>query len=164
MDSIQDQAVVSVTYTLREDGPDGAVVEQVEQNKPFTFLFGAGYMLKSFEENLNGKAEGDDFSFTLSPEEAYGIHKESQVLDVPVDIFKNSPEEQEKMLQKGMFLTLKDQSGRSHVGQVLELGDEAVTMDFNHAMAGKTLHFSGEVVNVREATSEEQDAGRPMEG
>lgn len=164
MDTIQDQAVVSVTYTLREDGPEGAVVEQVEETKPFTFLYGGGYMLKSFEENLGGKEEGDSFAFTLKPEEAYGEHQDTQILDVPMDIFKNSPEEKEKMLQKGMFLTLTDQNGQSHIGQVLEVSEEAVKMDFNHAMAGKTLHFTGEVLNIREATPQEQKAGRPLEG
>lgn len=163
MNSIQDQTVVTVQYNLREGGPEGDVVETVDSKDPFSFLYGGGRMLPAFEENLAGKAEGEEFAFTLELEQAYGKHSDDQILEVPIDIFKNSPEEQKEILRVGYYLTLTDQDGRSHIGKVLDVGGESVRMDFNHAMAGKTLHFTGKVLNVREATGDEKVAGQPLE-
>lgn len=159
---IADNCVVAVAYTLREDGPAGPVHEEVDRAHPLQFLFGTEKLLPAFERVLRGKQLGDGFSFTLPPTQAYGHRQEKEVIDVPVEIFNNDAAELKELLHVGYFLTLTDQSGRQRNGKVLAIGGETVTIDFNHAMAGKTLHFDGVVLAVREATAEEIAQGQPL--
>ena len=63
--TITKDKVVTLTYQLRVDNKEGDVIETVEKEKPFVFLYGAGLMLPKFEENLNGLKAGDDFEFIL---------------------------------------------------------------------------------------------------
>jgi FKBP-type peptidyl-prolyl cis-trans isomerase SlyD len=74
---------------------------------------------------------------------------------LPKDVFKIDGELQEDMLVEGNIIPLQDQQGNPMQGVVLEIGGDTVKMDLNHQLAGKTLHFSGEVLEVREATKEE---------
>lgn len=161
--TIQENSIVTVTYVLRENGPHGPSVEVVDRQYPFQFMFGKGKLLPAFESHLAGKQVGDSFSFTLSPEEAYGKHRKEEVIDVPIEIFNNSAEELKELVRVGYFLTLTDQSGQQRNGKVLAVGGETVQMDFNHAMAGKTLHFEGTILEVRPAREEEINLGQPIQ-
>lgn len=69
---IEDRNVITLTYELRENSEQGELLESVESDSPFTFLFGGGNLLPSFEAKLRGLKAGERFSFTLSPEESYG--------------------------------------------------------------------------------------------
>lgn len=155
MEQIEDQKVVKLTYTLKEENANGTVLEEVDQQAPFKFLYGAGRLLPAFESNLEGLKPGEEFSFQLPPEEAYGEHSEEQVLDIPIELFDNADAPKEELLSIGNYLSLRDKNGQEHVGKVESVGGEAVTMDFNHAMAGKSLHFEGEILDIRDASSDE---------
>jgi FKBP-type peptidyl-prolyl cis-trans isomerase SlyD len=63
------------------------------------------------------------------------------------------------MVAAGNYLPMVDDQGNNMQGLVVEVSEEFVVMDFNHPLAGKDLHFQGEVVNVREASAEEQAHG-----
>lgn len=156
---ITKEKVVSITYELRKDAENGEVVETVTDENPLTFLYGVGGMLPKFEENLNGMKAGDDFQFGLQPEEAYGPVVENAIVDVPIDVFKVDGQVDNNMLQVGNSIPMMDNSGNRLNGMVQEIKDTAVTMDFNHPMAGKNLFFSGKVTDVREATEEELSHG-----
>ncbi len=164
MMTIQDNTVVTVTYVLREKGPHGPSVEVVDRQYPFRFLFGQGKLLPAFEAQLEGKTPGDTFNFTLTPEEGYGPYLENEIVDVPMEIFNNSSDELKELIRIGYYLTLTDSKGQQRNGKVLAVGGETVRMDFNHAMAGKTLHFEGTVLEVREARQEEVNLGQPIQG
>lgn len=159
---IRENTVVTVTYVLRENGPQGPGVEEVDRQYPFQFLFGRGRLLPAFEAHLEGCRPGDTFTFTLPPEEAYGQPRQDEIVDVPVEIFNNSPDELYELIRVGYYLTLTDQSGQQRNGKVLAVGGETVQMDFNHAMAGKTLHFEGNVLAVREASPDEIRLGQAL--
>ena len=156
---ISKDKVVSLSYTLRQGGKNGDVVEQVGKDKPFTFLFGAGNVLEQFETNLDGKEEGDSFQFSIDSENAYGAVDPKAVVEVPKGAFVVDGKVAEELLEEGKILNMQDQHGNPLRGKVTSVGDENVTMDFNHPMAGEDLFFSGEVVGVREATAEELDHG-----
>jgi FKBP-type peptidyl-prolyl cis-trans isomerase SlyD len=151
--------VVSITYELRKDDAEGEVVEQVTSENPLTFLFGAGGMLPKFEENLGGMKVGDAFKFGLNSEDAYGPIVENAVVDVPLDVFKVDGVIDQNMLQIGNMVPMMDNSGNRLNGQIQEINDTAVKMDFNHPMAGKNLFFAGSVTEVRDATEEELSHG-----
>jgi len=155
---IEKDHVVAISYTLKEAGSD-TVIEKVEANDPFVFLFGAGSLLEKFEENLNGKAIGDKFDFTLNAADAYGVLEADAIVDVPIEVFMNEGKVMEDIIIPGRQVRLVDQNGNPLTGIVLERGLDKVKIDFNHPMAGKNLHFSGEVIEIRPATAEELDHG-----
>lgn len=156
---ITDKKVVSLVYELRKDSAAGAVVEQVDNNNPLTFLFGSGNLLPKFEDNLAGLKTGGTFEFDLTSEDAYGPVVDNAVVQVPKNIFEVEGQMDENMLQVGNMVPMMDNEGRRLNGKVMEVTDEVVQMDFNHPMAGEDLHFKGEVTEVREATDEELTHG-----
>jgi FKBP-type peptidyl-prolyl cis-trans isomerase SlyD len=149
---IDKHTVASVTYSLDVDGEH---VETTDKSNPLTFLVGVGSMIPGFEQQLVGKETGDKYDITVTPEEGYGAPNPEAIVDLPKDVFKIDGELQEDMLVEGNIIPLQDQQGNPMQGVVLEVGGDTVKMDLNHQLAGKTLHFSGEVLEVREATKEE---------
>ena len=153
---IDKHTVASVTYALKVEGE---LVEQTDKSNPLTFLVGVGTMIPGFEEQLVGKEPGDKYDITVQPEDAYGESDPQAIVDLPKDVFKVNGELQEDLLVEGNVIPLQDQNGSPLQAVVLEVGEDTVKMDFNHMLAGKTLHFSGEVVEVRKASQEEISHG-----
>jgi FKBP-type peptidyl-prolyl cis-trans isomerase SlyD len=151
--------VVSVAYELREGNKDGAILETVKNEKPMTFLFGAGNLLPKFEENLSGLKTGEQFGFMLDSEDAYGAVNESAIVDVPKSIFEKDGKENEELLKVGNQVPMRDKDGNHFAGVILEIGDSTVKMDFNHPLAGTNLYFTGKVVEIRDASEDELKHG-----
>lgn len=156
---ISKNKVISLTYTLKLDHAEGKLVEKVDKTEPLVFIYGAGMMLPKFEENLTGKVVGDSFEFTLVSTDAYGDYQLDMVVNLPLDIFMVEGKVDYDMLKVGGILPMMDNQGNHLQGKVLGLETETVRMDFNHPMSGKTLHFTGDIVDVREANEEELSHG-----
>ena len=154
--TIQDEKVVSLTYTLRVDGQ---VQDQATEENPLEFIFGLGYLLPRFEENIQGKSVGDSFEFVLSPQEGYGLYDQQAVVELPKQIFEIDGKIQEQLLVVGQVIPMMNQAGGVIPGKVLEVGADSVKMDFNHELAGKELHFTGKVIAIRDATEKELTDG-----
>jgi FKBP-type peptidyl-prolyl cis-trans isomerase SlyD len=146
---IGEKTFVSLSYTLKV-GKE--TVDSATKESPLEFVFGAGYLLPKFEENIAGLRKGDKFEFTLTPAEGYGETIEDAVVELPKDIFMVDGTIEDGLLEIGNQIPMSTADGQHLIGTVKEVGAENVTMDFNHPMAGKTLDFSGEIVDVREAT------------
>jgi FKBP-type peptidyl-prolyl cis-trans isomerase SlyD len=135
----------------------------VSKEEPLRFLYGGGNLLQAFEKNVEGLSEGDPFDFTIPSDEAYGPYRDDAVIELPYDAFRVEGELREDLLKEGTHVPMQDSEGNSLEGKVKQLKDENVEMDFNHPLAGEDLHFAGEVVNVREATENEKEAGTPQD-
>jgi FKBP-type peptidyl-prolyl cis-trans isomerase SlyD len=152
---ISDNKYVTVTYDLNVGEEDEReLMEQATAQQPMEFIFGVNTMLKAFEDRLRGLSPGDTFSFQLTPEEAYGDYDDARVVELPKNIFKVDGEIDE-VLFEGHLLPMEDSVGNKLIGSVVSVGDDMVTMDFNHPLAGETLYFDGTVEGVREASAEE---------
>ena len=148
MTAIEKDTVASVHYT--GTFPDsGEEFDSSRDGDPLTFLVGHGGMIPGFERELMGATIGDQRSFTLEPEDAYGMPSEDMVQEVPREMF---PEEMP--IDLGMMLM-------SDAGpfRIVAITENAVRCDFNNPMAGKTLHFEVEVMDVRAANPDELDHG-----
>jgi len=152
---IGEGTVVTMSYKLQENDASGELLEIMNEKYPFEFLFGNGNLLTAFEENIADLEEGDQFSFKLLTEEAYGEPHEGNRVNVPIKAFKFNGEVPEDLLQIGRQVTVQDDGGLKHTGKVLEYDDNFVRVDFNHVMAGKDLYFEGVILNVRKATVDE---------
>jgi FKBP-type peptidyl-prolyl cis-trans isomerase SlyD len=162
---IQKHHVVSLHYKLTEDTASGEMIEETFGSDPLSFIFGTGMMLPAFEEQLELKSAGDAFAFTLAPADAYGEYEEQAVVEIPITSFADEQGNVDRTkLLKGAPLTMHDHEGRTYHGVVAEPKLESIVVDFNHPMSGRTLHFSGEVLEVRPATESELDHGHVHPG
>jgi FKBP-type peptidyl-prolyl cis-trans isomerase SlyD len=84
---IESNRMVALTYDLNVgEGDERELMEQATAERPLQFIFGANMMLDAFERELKGLGEGDTFSFSLTPEEAYGEYEEERVIELPKTI------------------------------------------------------------------------------
>ena len=149
--------VVTLIYSLRINNETGELVQEVTNDRPFVHLFGVGNLLPAFENNLDGLKAGDKFGFHLTSEEAYGSQSDEAIIELDKKIFEIDGKIDEEILAVGKMLTMQDQNGNPLEGRILAIKDEKVIMDFNHPLAGENLYFSGEVIDVRDASKEESD-------
>ena len=144
MTTVENDTVASVHYT--GTFPDsGEEFDSSRNGDPLTFLVGHKGMIPGFEREMLGASVGESRTFTLEPEDAYGHPSDELIQDVPREMFPA-----EMPLDLGMMLM-------SDAGplRIVAITDSAVRCDFNNPMAGKTLHFDVEVMEVRAATEDE---------
>jgi FKBP-type peptidyl-prolyl cis-trans isomerase SlyD len=136
------------------------LVEETEPGQPFVFLFGGGGLLEAFESNLQGLKTGDLFDFHLNSEQGYGHRMEDHLIELPKSAFLDEQGVfDDEVIAVGNMLPMTDSDGNRLQGMVNNITDEAVVMDFNHPLAGKHLHFSGTVLDIRPASAEEISHG-----
>lgn len=151
--------VVSLIYTLHVNDENGEIIQQVDEQRPFVHLFGAGTLLPAFEKNLEGLEPGDEFGFSLTAEEGYGNPNDQMILELEKKIFEVDGKVDDNLVKEGNTITMQDQNGNPLDGKVLAIKDESVIMDFNHPLAGENLYFKGKILDVRDASEEELSHG-----
>lgn len=153
---IGQNAVVEFSYELEVDGQ---VVDRTTKERPLDYIHGTGSLLPKLEAHIEGMEPGATFDVTLSPADGYGEVDPSRIIDLPKAAFEVNGEVREDLLIPGNTIPMMNSMGGVIPGVVLEVSDDTVKMDLNHQMAGKTLHFTGEVLTVREATEKELSEG-----
>ncbi len=148
---ISNEVHVSMDYTLRLSS--GEVVDQSDPSSPIEFVCGHDQIIPGLEKRIMGKAANDSFTVEVAPEEAYGEHHAEMVQEIPSSQFPPNVE-----LKVGMTFQSKTPQGQPLVFSVKEVQDDAVVVDMNHPLAGKTLVFDVVIRSVREATPEEIEA------
>lgn len=149
---VTDGMIVCLDYTLRLD--DGEIVDTSEERDPLAFVQGQRQIVPGLERQLYGMEVGEEKQVVLNPAEGYGERDPEATQDVPRDVF-----EEDLDLQPGMPIQVSDGTGRRATAFVAAVGDESVELDFNHPLAGETLHFTVEVVDLREATEADLMSG-----
>lgn len=149
--NIESGTVVTFHYTLRDEA--GSELESSRGGEPSAYLHGANNIIPGLESAMSGRASGDVFTATVSPEQAYGLRDPARAQRVPVKhlVFKGK-------LQPGQVVQLNTSEGRRAV-TVIKAGRHSADIDTNHPLAGQTLNFDIEIVEVRPASAEEQAHG-----
>lgn len=163
MKVIDKDKIVELKYVLREGGANGSVMEVMDEHWPLKFYFGSGQMLPAFEENLMGRPEGSAFEFTLSAADAYGVLDPNLIKEYAYQDLPESERFPNKEFEQGDRLIFDMGTAEERLGTVSEVLQASVLIDFNHALAGKDLHFSGQVLYIREPRQEEAIAKRYIE-
>lgn len=150
--ALEKNNVVTLKYVLHTNDENGekVFVEETSSENPMTFLYGVGMMIPKFEDEIQNLAVGDKKSFEIAPNEGYGERNAEAVTQLPVDIFQD-----QELPPVGAILPLSDNQGNNFQAVVLEVTSEAVVVDLNHPMAGRSLFFEVEILNTRPATEEE---------
>lgn len=156
--NIRENCVVSIHYTLTDD--KGQQLDSSAGGEPLDYLHGAQNIIPGLESALAGRAPGDEIRVTVQPEDAYGEVNPELRQSVPREAFAGVDD-----LQPGMRFQMEDGDDEDQAISitVTEVGDEAVTIDANHPLAGQVLHFDVRVEDVREADATEVSEGRPNE-
>lgn len=145
---IGDNLVVIMHYKLTDD--QGAVLDSSEGADPLTYLHGAGNIITGLESALVGKTVGDALRVRVEPEDGYGLPQPTLIQAVPKAAFNGVD-----TIEVGMTFVAQGENGASQRIVVKEVGDDEVTIDANHPLAGVALNFDVQIVAVREATAEE---------
>ena len=148
---VENDMIVSVHYkgTLTENGEE---FDSSYGGDALTFMVGRGQMIPGFEEELMGAKKGDKKTFDLEADRAYGQHDPAGIQKVPKEQFPSD-------IEVGMVLAAEMENGQQIPLKVVEINDEGVTIDFNHMLAGKSLTFEVEIIELRESTEEERSHG-----
>ena len=147
---------IKVAYKLYTvDNGNDNLVEEASADAPFQFLSGFGMALDKFEEYVITKQKGDDFDFTLTPDEAFGNYEQAHVIDLDREIFSINGHFDHDNIFERVVIPLQNEDGNRFMGKVTEVGNEKVTLDLNPPLAGKTLRFKGQIIEMRDASDEE---------
>ncbi|WP_299310564.1 peptidylprolyl isomerase [uncultured Halomonas sp.] len=152
--TIAPQRVVTLHYVLSD--ADGEVLDDSRaRQQPLEYLHGHHNIVEGLERALDGQVAGTQLSVTLMPAEAYGLRNEALVREVGRAAFP-VPD-----LAPGMRFQTPGEAG-PQVVTVLEVRDDGVLIDTNHPLAGRTLRYRLEVLEVRDATRAELAKGHPL--
>lgn len=143
--------VVTFHYTLRNESNEE--LETSRGGEPSAYLHGAKNIIRGLESAMVDKEAGDIFTATVAPEDGYGLRNPEKQQRVPAKhlMFKGK-------LKAGDVVQLNTQEGRRAV-TVIKAGRHSADIDTNHPLAGQTLSFDVEIVDVRAATAEETAHG-----
>jgi peptidylprolyl isomerase/FKBP-type peptidyl-prolyl cis-trans isomerase SlpA len=139
---------VQVHYTGKLK--DGTVFDTSEEREPLSFTIGEERVIPGFEKAVVGMEPGDTKTEELPPEQAYGEHREDMVMELERDQLPDNLEP-----KVGQQLQLRMQNGQEVPVVITELGEESVTIDANHPLAGKDLVFEIELVEIGEDSEAE---------
>ncbi len=143
--------VVTIHYTLKNDG--GEVLDSSSGGEPLAYIQGHGNLVAGLEKALEGKSAGATLAVVVDPAVGYGVRDEALIQRVPKRSLQGAGE-----VKKGMQFQARTDDGM-RLFTVTGLVGDMVTLDGNHPLADQTLHFDIEVIEVREATSEELEHG-----
>lgn len=139
--------VVSICYTLKN--AEGVILDASGDDSPCTYIQGKGNIIPGLERQLENLEPGTQVDVIVSSAEAYGEHNAEYLDTVPLSGFP----EPSRVIAGAQFHA--DTSQGPRVCTVVKVEQEEVTLDFNHPLAGQTLHFAVKIEDVRVATPEE---------
>ena len=148
---------VAVAYRLYTKDKEGKreMVEEATKEQPFQFVSGLGMTLDDFEAQIVPLEKDAEFDFELTPEQAYGEYEQERVIKVPRSTFEIDGRLDKQYIYEGAVVPLQNADGARFNGIIAKIEEKEVTVDLNHPLAGMTLVFVGEIVDIREATPEE---------
>ncbi len=152
---VENDMVVSLAYELALE--DGTALEQTDGDELLHFIQGQQQIIPGLENALYGMHVGEEKTVVVEPDQGYGLYDEEDFDVMPRSAFPADLE-----LEVGTPLRLRDQvTGEGFTAYVAEINSDNVLLDFNHPLAGETLHFRVRVAGVRQATPQELDQGLP---
>jgi len=135
---------VSLNFELALE--TGDVIDSTFDDAPATFTMGDGSLLPGFEAVLLGLSAGDEQSFKIAPEDAFGQSNESNFQAIPKSAF---PEDEE--LEIGLVMSFENGPEGELPGVIHAFEGDEVIVNFNHPLAGQTLGFRVAIIDVENA-------------
>lgn len=146
--ALQDNQVVTINFTLKDE--DGNVIESTTKEQPFSFISGNQQILPKLENQVSSMLIGSKKTIVLEPEEAYGVYKDTSIQTVKRNDFPEGTK-----LEIGLGFVADTPEGQQLPFVIKTIENDDITIDFNHPLAGHTLTFDIELLELREATKDE---------
>lgn len=148
--------LLAVHYQLYSiENGEKTLIEQTSREYPFRFISGFGVSLEALEQRVLHLEKGAAFDFVLTPAEAFGDYDPEGVRKLERSVFEIDGKFDSEHIYPGAVITLTDQEQNRFMARVDKVEPSGVTVDTNHPMAGKTLNFTGEMIENRPATDDE---------
>lgn len=142
--------IYTINYWLKNNL--GEVVDTSEGGQPMTFIEGSGTVIQGIQKAVEGRSVGDLIEVTIPPQLAYGEHVSELVTKMPLEAFDGVDD----VLVGMKFQT--NTGGEAKVVKVIEVKPDGITVDANHPLAGITLVFDLELLDIKEATKDDLSA------
>jgi len=152
---ISNNIAALVSYKIQTNNNSGDLIEFADEKNPKLLIFGNNSLIPGFETHMNGLKAGDNFEFTLTPEESFGTYRKDLIVDIPKSSFEIDGILKKDLLYLGNEISMLDNEGNTVAGTVIKISDDIVSMDFNHKLADKSLFVSGKVQEVRLVTDDD---------
>lgn len=133
---------VTLNFALKLS--DGAVIDSTFDKAPATFTVGDGQLLPGFEQAIFGLSSGAHDTFIIPPEKGFGARNPNNLQQFPRQQFKDVD------LIEGLMISFADAQKAEMPGVVDSFNDDEVTIDFNHPLAGRNVHFQVEIIDVQQ--------------
>jgi FKBP-type peptidyl-prolyl cis-trans isomerase SlyD len=149
--TIQNNKVITINYVLKDD--QGVLIDE-SKDSSFCYLHGANNIIPGMEDALTGRDRGDKFNLVVEPADAYGEYNPNLTQVVDRSMFEGNDD-----IQAGMQFQAQDDQGHFMIITIAKVDGDEITIDGNHPLAGTTLHYDIEVMDIRDATDEELSHG-----
>lgn len=156
-DLVSQDVVVTLHYRLTLD--DGSLVEESTADDPLTYLHGHDNIIPGLEEALDGMSVGEQKMVVVEPDDAYGEYDPDEIVEVDLADLPSGLQP-----EVGMMLAVPDENGDHDIAQITVVEADYITLDFNHPLAGKRLHFDVTIAGLRSATADELAHGHVHDG
>ncbi|MFW6110493.1 MAG: FKBP-type peptidyl-prolyl cis-trans isomerase [Thermoproteota archaeon] len=140
--AIQDGDIVKVHYDAKVDDE---VIDTSRKRAPIEFEVGEGQVLPGLDEGVVGLEKGEKKTLVVPPEEGYGKRKEGLTKELPLTRFKEPAQE----IKEGMVLRYQTEKGHVGIATIEEIKENSAILDLNHPLAGQTIKFEIEVMDVQ---------------
>jgi|Deesub1362A_J573_1020465.scaffolds.fasta_scaffold07110_2 peptidylprolyl isomerase len=137
---VKDGSRVKLHYTLKVEGE---IIDSSRDREPFVFQVGSNQVIPGFEKGIKGMKVGEKKSFKVLPKDGYGEVNKEAIQEVPKEKMPKGIE-----LKPGMTLYVSGGGGYPMPVKVVEVKKDVVVIDFNHPLAGKTLNFDVEILEI----------------
>ena len=153
---VSENTVVKLEYSLHLG--DGVIIDRSDEGAPLAYLHGAGQIVPGLEQKLEGLEAGQTLQVQIEPKDGYGERDLRKIQDMPRQMFGG-----QQMKAGDEFVAVDEDQNQIPV-RIEAVNGDKITVDFNHPLAGKTLHFSVKIADVRKATEEELQHGHAHGG
>ncbi len=137
---IENGSKVSLEYTL---SVDGGVIDSSEGTEPLRYTHGKQQIIPGLEKELTGLMAGDEKSVTVAARDGYGEFDPQALREIPRSLLPRDLQP-----EIGMTLAVRGPQGQAMPVQITAVDPDTITVDLNHPLAGKTLHFEVKIVSV----------------
>lgn len=122
---------------------DGKIMDSSQAKGPLEYTQGEGNMIPGLTKQLEGMKAGDEKTFEVKPEEAYGNPDPAGIREIP---FSSVPKDVKP--EVGLMLNMQDQNGQAFPAKIIEIKGSSIVIDLNHPLAGKTLTFKVRIISI----------------
>lgn len=150
-----DKIVYTLNYWLKNDAGD--VVDTSEGGTPMVFMTGSKNVISGIQKAVQSRSEGDRFDAVIPPELAYGRHNPDLLSIVSASVFDGI----DAVVPGMKFQT--NTGSEAQIVQVVKVDGDQITVDANHPLAGLTMNFELEIISLRQASTQEVQAGKVLE-